>query len=126
MPVEIIIGFPVDATALIKGKFTKSKDAILLFSKLGLEKEIERGANKKVRAGKGTLRGRKYKKSKGVLVVVSNESAMSKACRNLAGFDISNVNSLNAELLAPGAVPGRSTVWSLDAIEKMKKEKLFE
>jgi large subunit ribosomal protein L4e len=44
----------------------------------------------------------------------------------LAGFDISNVNSLNAELLAPGAVPGRLTVWSLDAIEKMKKEKLFE
>ena len=105
---------------------SKSKDAILLFTKLGLEKEVERGSNKKVRPGKGTLRGRKYRKSKGILVVVLNESAMSKACRNLAGFDVSNVNSLNAELLAPGAVPGRLTVWSLDAIEKMKTEKLFE
>jgi large subunit ribosomal protein L4e len=105
---------------------SKSKDALSLFTKLGFEKEVERGSNKKIRPGKGTLRGRKYRKSKGILVVVSNESAISKACRNLAGFDVSNVNSLNAELLAPGAVPGRLTVWSLDAIEKMNKEKLFE
>ncbi len=105
---------------------TKSKDAVSLFEKLGLEKDVERGLTKKIRAGIGKLRGRKYRKPKSILVVVSKESPMSKACRNLAGFDVSNVKSLNAELLAPGAVPGRTTVWSLDSIEKMNKEKLFE
>jgi hypothetical protein len=35
------------------------------------------------------------------------------------------VKSLNAELLAPGAQAGRLTVWTIGAIEKLAKERLF-
>ena len=36
-----------------------------------------------------------------------------------------NVKNLNVELLAPGEVPGRLTLWTVSAIENLEKEKLF-
>jgi len=72
------------------------------------------------------MRGRKYRKTKGPLIVVSNNtSKMYKAGRNLPGFEVIDVTSLNAELLAPGAEPGRLVIWSLESIEKLDKENLF-
>ena len=47
------------------------------------------------------------------------------AAKNIPGVDVVEVKSLNAELLAPGAKPGRLTLWSSAAIEVMGKEKLF-
>jgi len=104
----------------------KTKELKELLIKLNLKPEIDRLDTKKIRAGKGTMRGRKYKKPKGPLVVVSNnDSKVYKACRNLQGFDIVEVESLNTELLAPGAEPGRLVIWSSGAIERLDKEKLF-
>ena len=48
-----------------------------------------------------------------------------KCASNIPGIDIVEVKNINAELLAPGAVPGRLTIWSEAAIEKLGKEKLF-
>jgi large subunit ribosomal protein L4e len=104
---------------------SKTKDIITLFTKLGLEKEIERATNKTIRPGRGTLRGRKYKKVKGPLIIVSQKEKIVDACKNIAGFDITTIKSLNAELLAPGAEPGRLTIWSLDSVNELAKEKLF-
>jgi large subunit ribosomal protein L4e len=104
----------------------KTKDFKDLLIKLNLKPELERAESKKIRAGKGTMRGRKYRKVRGPLVVVAdNNSKVYKACRNLPGFDVVNVDSLNTELLAPGAEPGRFVIWSLDAINRLEKEKLF-
>jgi len=58
------------------------------------------------------------------LLVVSKKSKILNAC-NFQGFDVSLVDNLNTELLAPGAVPGRLVIWSLDSINKLEKEKLF-
>ena len=104
---------------------TKTKEIITLLNKLGLEKEVERASTKKIRSGKGTLRGRKYKKTKGPLVVISKKEKLFDACKNIAGFDVTTTQSLNTELLAPGAEPGRLVVWSLDSINELEKEKLF-
>ena len=104
----------------------KTKEVKELLSKLDLSKDIERSNTKKIRPGKGTMRGRKYRKPKGPLIVVSNNtSKMYKAGRNLPGFEVTDVSSLNAELLAPGAEPGRLVIWSLESIEKLDKENLF-
>lgn len=100
----------------------KSKEFNDVANKLGLDikSEIRR------RAGRGVLRGRKYKEKKSALIVVSKKDAhVLKAVKNLPGVDVSVVNSLNVELLAPGAVPGRLIIWSLDSIEKLDKENLF-
>ena len=47
------------------------------------------------------------------------------AAENIQGIDVVIVNNLNAELLAPGGQTGRTTVWSSDAIKKLKEENLF-
>jgi len=51
-----------------------------------------------VRAGKGKARGRKYKKKKGPLIVVSKINSLSRAFTNIPGIDIVEVKSLNAEI----------------------------
>lgn len=94
--------------------------------KLGLEQELERSSRKKIRPGKGKTRGRKYRTAKGPLIVVGADCKLLKAAKNLGGVDIVNVTKLNASVLAPGAVPGRLTLFTASAIDKMAKEKLFQ
>ncbi len=103
-------------------KTKKVKDILI---KLGLKEELGRCEKKKIRAGKGTLRGRKYKKKKGPLIVVSKDCILIKSAGNIPGIDICAVKNINAELLAPGAVLGRLTLWSKGAVELLEKEKLF-
>lgn len=103
----------------------KAKEVYDFLSKTGLDKELERIAVKKIRAGKGKNRGRPYRKKKGPLLVVSKKCALVQAARNLQGVDVCVVKDLNAELLAPGTNAGRLTLWSDKALEIMEKEGLF-
>ena len=105
--------------------FTKAKEVYTFLSKAGLEKELARIAEKKIRAGKGKTRGRPYRKKKGPLIVVSKKCALMNAAANLQGIDVCIVKDLNAEALAPGTDAGRLTLWSDKALEMMDKEKLF-
>ena len=73
----------------------------------------------------GKLRGRKYKRKTSLLIVVSEECALSKAGNNLPGIDVVPVNALNTELLAPGAMAGRVVLWTEKAIDILEKEKLY-
>ena len=104
---------------------SKTKDIKDILEKIGLKGELERAGIKNVRAGRGKSRGRKYQRRKGPLIVVGNECELMKGVRNISGIDIVKVNNLNAGLLAPGANPGRLTLWTESAIDKMKNEKLF-
>lgn len=104
---------------------SKTQDVEDLLLRLGMEKEVARIKEQKIRAGRGKTRGRKYKSKSSVLFVVSGKCALQKSARNLGGVDVSSVKTLNAELLAPGAVAGRLTVWSEKAVEMLAKERLF-
>ncbi len=103
----------------------KSKDIIEILNTLGLEDEIERTKEKKIRAGRGKTRGRKYKKKVGPLFVVSSKCDLTKSAKNIAGADVCNVKDLNAEVLAPGAHPGRLVIWSEKALKVLEDKKLF-
>ncbi|MDP2750066.1 MAG: 50S ribosomal protein L4 [Nanoarchaeota archaeon] len=103
----------------------KTKDLKAALMTLGFEKELERSEEKKVRAGRGKSRGRKYKRKKGILFVVSKECNLLKSAKNLPGSDVIEVKNINAELLAPGGVPGRLTLFTEAAIDAMSKENLF-
>ncbi len=103
----------------------KTKDVKQALNKLGFSKELQRIKEKKIRAGKGKIRGRKYRTKKGPLIVVGENSKIEKAAKNIQGIDAINVKKLNIELLAPGAVPGRATLWTKNALEILNKEKLF-
>lgn len=104
----------------------KTKIVAEALGKLGLEQELSRGGRKKIRAGKGKSRGRKYRTASGPLVVVGGDCKLLRAAKNLAGVDVAEVNKLNASVLAPGAVPGRLTLFTVNAIDKLGKEKLFQ
>jgi large subunit ribosomal protein L4e len=98
---------------------TKTKEVAELLQSLGIWADVERADRKKTRAGKGKMRGRRKKTGKGPLIIVSEDKGITKAGRNLPGVDIAEVHSLNAELLAPGAHPGRLVVWGRSAFEKL-------
>jgi large subunit ribosomal protein L4e len=93
----------------------KTKDVQALFIAIGVQDDVERADRRKVRAGRGKMRGRKHKKGKGPLIVVAEDNGIGYAARNLPGVEISSVAGLNAELLAPGAHPGRLVIWTESA-----------
>lgn len=97
----------------------KAKSVEEFLNKIGLGKELERSKIKKVRAGKGKRRGRKYTKKKSILFVISENKGFSKAAKNISGVDICLATNLNAELLAPGTHAGRLTIFTESAIRKL-------
>lgn len=106
-------------------KMDKTKGVLDALKKLGLGNDLARASEKKVRAGRGKYRGRRYKKRKGPLLVVSGKCGLLDAAVNIPGVDVVEIKSINAELLAPGAVPGRLALFTASAIDKLEKEKLF-
>jgi len=96
----------------------KTKEVIEVFKAIGVYEDVERAKEtKRYRAGKGKMRGRRYKMKKSVLLVVGRDDGILKAAKNLPGVDAVLVRNLNVELLAPGCHAGRLTVWSKSAIE---------
>ncbi len=86
----------------------------------GLWDDVERAKlGRNIRAGKGKMRGRKYKNRKSLLIVAASDQGLGKAARNLPGVDFATIETLNAELLAPGTHAGRLTVWTQSALEKL-------
>jgi large subunit ribosomal protein L4e len=69
---------------------------------------------KSVRAGKGKMRGRKYKKNAGLLVIVGNDED-----KNVNGIDIIKVNDLSVSDLASSGA--RLTLFSEKAIGELEK-----
>ncbi len=114
--------FVIDSAIESMNKTKRVRDVLM---KLGLKDELKRCEKKKTRAGKGKSRGRKYKKKKGPLIIVSKDCNLMKSAGNIPGIDVCEIKNVNAELLAPGAVPGRLTLWSEDAVRLLEKEKLF-
>ena len=106
-------------------KIGKTKDVKKALEALGLKEELTRVSVKKIRAGKGKLRGRKYKVKKGPLIVVRNDCKLMESAVNLMGIDIVKIDRINCELLAPGAVPGRLTLFTESSIKELKDKKLF-
>ena len=109
---------------IIEDKFqelSSTKDVLDVFSKLGLLDDLERAKVKKIRAGKGKMRGRRYKRRKSVLIVIGEDKGIKKAARNLPGVDVVRAKDLGAEDLAPGGHAGRLTVYTPSAIKQLEE-----
>ncbi|AMM54402.1 50S ribosomal protein L4 [Pyrococcus kukulkanii] len=103
-------------------KIQKTRETREIFKKLGIWDDIERAKEKSgVRAGKGKMRGRRYKKAKGPLIVVGKNEGIVLGARNHPGVDVVVVDNLGVEHLAPGTHPGRLTVWTVSAIERLRE-----
>jgi len=99
----------------------KTKETRDIFKVIGIWDDILRAREKKIRAGKGKARGRKYKRKKGPLVIVSKNQGIYQGARNHPGIDIVEVENLSTEHLAPGSEAGRLVIWTKSAMEKLDK-----
>jgi large subunit ribosomal protein L4e len=98
----------------------KTKDIFLALCELGLKNELLKTKKaKKVRAGKGKRRGRKYKFSKGPLLVIKEDYGIVKAIKNIPGVDVAKIEDLSINLLAPGALLGRFVIWTQSAFNEL-------
>ncbi len=94
--------------------------------------DVLRAKDRKIRAGRGKKRGRKYKSKKSVLIVISGEEETLEdkktmvGAKNLPGVDVAYVGELNAELLAPGTHPGRLTIWTESSLNFFSKNPSLE
>lgn len=78
--------------------------------------------SKRVKAGKGKLRNKRYAQRKGPLFIYSNENVkLVQAVRNIPGVDIANVNRLNLLQLAPGGHIGRFIIWTASAFRSLDR-----
>ncbi|MDI6903382.1 MAG: 50S ribosomal protein L4 [Methanocellales archaeon] len=102
-------------------ELTKASEMREFLQALNLWDDVLRAKNRKIRAGKGKRRGRKYKRKKSILIVTSKDGGIVKAARNLPGVDTVLVGALNAELLAPGAHAGRLTIWTKSSLSKLEE-----
>lgn len=97
----------------------KTKDAVSLMKALGVYDDILRAKEgKHIRAGRGKMRGRRYKMPKSVLIVSVNKDDLS-AFKSLPGVDTASPDSLSLKKLAPGGNGGRLTIYTKSALQTM-------
>ncbi|KAK9359012.1 ribosomal protein L4 domain-containing protein [Lipomyces starkeyi] len=96
---------------------TKTKEAVTILKALGANRDVIKVIkSRKLRAGKGKLRGRRYTQRRGPLVVYGTEgSSLVKAFRNIPGVEVVNVRTLSVLQLAPGGHLGRFVIWTESA-----------
>lgn len=117
--VEDVRDFPVVVADEIQN-LKKTKEVEEALTALGVLSDIYRSKDsRKVRAGKGKRRGRKMKQAVGPLIVIDKNDGIADAAQNLPGVDVASLDELNVELLAPGTHPGRLTIWTNSAFEKL-------
>jgi large subunit ribosomal protein L4e len=104
-------------------KIKKTKEVIEVLQKIGIYSDVLRSADgKHVRAGKGKMRGRRYRVPKSLLIV-STKDVIEKSSDNLSGIDIAKPHQLNIEHLAPGGIAGRLTIFTKSALAQLGEAK---
>lgn len=120
--------FPDSFPFLLADEFeeiTKTKKLFEAMKLLGFEEELKRTKKRKIRAGKGKMRGRKYSDKKGPLIIVSKNCPLSKSGKNIKGCNVVQIRNLTCEDLAPGTQAGRLALFTESAINALEREKLF-
>jgi large subunit ribosomal protein L4e len=99
----------------------KTSQVYSAIKNIGLDLDVEKAKSKKtIRAGKGKMRGRRYKRRKSILFVL-DDTKNYKAFRNLEGCDVVSSRLLSIQDLAPGTHAGRLVVFSKKAIDSLTK-----
>lgn len=100
-------------------KTSAAKD---ILAAVGALADVEKAAeSKKIRAGKGKARNRRYTLRRGPLIIYKNNDGVEQAFRNLPGVELCCVDRLNLLQLAPGGHMGRFCVWSQAALDALNE-----
>lgn len=98
----------------------KTSNAVKVLKELNAFDDVERCKNsKKIRAGKGKMRNRRYVQRKGPLIIYNEDHGIRQAFRNLPGVELLSVDRMNLLRLCPGGHLGRFCIWTQGAFEKL-------
>jgi large subunit ribosomal protein L4e len=98
----------------------KTKAAVALLKSLNAYDDVEKTVDtRKIRAGKGKRRNRRYVQHRGPLVVYDENGPLTRAFRNIPGVELAQVSRLNLLQLAPGGHLGRFIIWTQGAFAKL-------
>lgn len=98
--------------------FSKTREAVAFLKTIAAYEDVVKVSNsRKLRAGKGKLRGRRHRQRRGPLIVYNEDRGIVRAFRNLPGVEVASVKALNLLQLAPGGHVGRFVIWTQSAFE---------
>ena len=113
----------IDSQVLEAGAAAKTAGSVALLNAVGAGEDIAKvKGSKKLRAGKGKLRGRRHRQRRGPLVIYDpavDGKDLVKGFRNIPGVETCPVTALNLLQLAPGGHLGRFIVWSSAAFKAL-------
>ncbi|OJJ48959.1 hypothetical protein ASPZODRAFT_129302 [Penicilliopsis zonata CBS 506.65] len=113
----------VESKTFENAALTKTKAAIALLKAVGAGADLVKvQKSRKMRAGKGKLRNRRFRQRRGPLVIYNPETdgkELVRAFRNIPGVETSSVFSMNLLQLAPGGHLGRFIVWTSSAFSAL-------
>ncbi|MEE9150617.1 MAG: 50S ribosomal protein L4 [Thermoplasmata archaeon] len=102
-------------------KIVTVKEAMRTLEKLGVKEDLKRARSGiHIRAGRGKMRGRRYRKPKSLLLVVRDHKRALRGFSNLPGIDVTTPEHLSVEILAPGGTPGRLTLFTEGALKRLE------
>lgn len=80
---------------------------------VGAYQDVERAKKNRKKTKKG------YRTPKSLLITYNENNGIVRGARNLPGVDVVEAKKLNAEVLAPGGVPGRLSIYTKSALDKI-------
>lgn len=98
-----------------------TKRGVEILRALGVYADVERAVRgTHIRAGRGKMRGRRYRTPRSVLLVAAKPDGVGRCFRNLAGVEVVSPAGLDAEILAPGGDAGRLAIFTESALEALR------
>merc|ERR1711976_683049 len=99
---------------------SKTKEAVGVLRHLEAWADVERVKDsRRLRAGRGKMRNRRYVQKRGPLIVYDNDEGITLAFRNIPGVTLLPVDKLNLLKLAPGGHVGRFCIWTASAFDAL-------
>jgi large subunit ribosomal protein L4e len=103
---------------------SKTRDLRMALLALGLEEDLIRARSSyKRRTGTARRRGRSARSGVSALIVVENDENLGRLSESIPGVEVRSVQKLNIIDLVPGSKAIRLTIFSQNAIEKLKDVK---
>lgn len=104
-----------------EGRVQATQALLAALENLGLGADLARARDgTHQRAGRGKMRGRRFRVPRSVLIVAANDREISRCARNLPGVEVVSPKRLSTEALAPGGTPGRLTLITETALAEIK------
>ena len=118
LSLPVVVEDGIETLAPEKGA---AQEGVKILETIGVFPDVDRAKEgRHVRAGRGKMRGRRYRQPTSLLVVVKDPTTVRRLFGNLPGVDVVSPSALNAEVLAPGGDPGRLTLFSEGALEVLR------